>query len=89
MAMQNAGTMLGFLASGVTPAFIQILIFLAALGLFPYRSRPSAQDDHPGLRNPRPPACCHPHHECDRKCGGILFLDREPDLSVLGDNHRG
>ncbi|CAN7200559.1 AI-2E family transporter [Pararhizobium sp. LjRoot238] len=34
VAIQNAGTMLGFVASGVTPAFIQTLIFLAALGLF-------------------------------------------------------
>lgn len=33
-AIQNAGTMLGLVASGVTPAFIQTLIFLAALGLF-------------------------------------------------------
>lgn len=34
MAIQNAGGMLGFVAAGVTPAFIQTLIFLAALGLF-------------------------------------------------------
>jgi predicted PurR-regulated permease PerM len=33
-AIQNAGTMLGLVASGVTPAFVQTLIFLAALGLF-------------------------------------------------------
>lgn len=34
VAIQNAGAMLGFVAAGVTPAFIQTLIFLAALGLF-------------------------------------------------------
>lgn len=34
VAMQNAGSMLGIVASGVTPAFVQTLIFLAALGLF-------------------------------------------------------
>ncbi len=34
MAMQNAGAMLGLVASGLTPALIQTLIFLAALGLF-------------------------------------------------------
>ena len=34
VAIQNAGSMLGLVASGVTPAFIQTLIFLAALGLF-------------------------------------------------------
>nr|WP_143523736.1 AI-2E family transporter [Pararhizobium arenae] len=34
MAMQNAGAMLGIVASGLTPAFVQTLIFLAALGLF-------------------------------------------------------
>jgi len=34
VAIQNAGAMLGLVASGVTPAFIQTLIFLAALGLF-------------------------------------------------------
>jgi predicted PurR-regulated permease PerM len=33
-AIQNAGAMLGLVASGVTPAFVQTLIFLAALGLF-------------------------------------------------------
>lgn len=33
-AIQNAGAMLGLVAAGVTPAFIQSLIFLAALGLF-------------------------------------------------------
>ncbi|MEK1926715.1 MAG: AI-2E family transporter [Rhizobium giardinii] len=34
VAIENAGAMLGFIAAGVTPAFIQTLIFLAALGLF-------------------------------------------------------
>lgn len=34
VAIQNAGTMLGLVAAGVTPAFIQTLIFMAALGLF-------------------------------------------------------
>ncbi|WP_438753712.1 AI-2E family transporter [Pararhizobium sp. O133] len=34
VVIQNAGTMLGLVASGITPAFIQIMIFLAALGLF-------------------------------------------------------
>lgn len=34
VAIANAGTMLGLVASGITPAFIQIMIFLAALGLF-------------------------------------------------------
>ncbi len=34
MAMQNAGTMLGVVASGLTPAFVQTMVFLAALGLF-------------------------------------------------------
>ncbi|MFT2210980.1 AI-2E family transporter [Rhizobium giardinii] len=34
VAIENAGAMLGFVAAGVTPAFIQTLIFLAALGLF-------------------------------------------------------
>ncbi len=34
VAIQNAGAMLGLVASGITPAFIQIMIFLAALGLF-------------------------------------------------------
>ncbi|OJF97261.1 AI-2E family transporter [Pararhizobium antarcticum] len=34
MAMQNAGTMLGLVAAGLTPALVQTLIFLAALGLF-------------------------------------------------------
>ncbi|OBZ92712.1 permease [Pararhizobium polonicum] len=34
VAIQNAGAMLGLVASGVTPAFVQTLIFLAALGLF-------------------------------------------------------
>ncbi|CAN7530040.1 AI-2E family transporter [Pararhizobium sp. LjRoot235] len=33
-AIQNAGAMLGLVAAGVTPAFVQTLIFLAALGLF-------------------------------------------------------
>jgi predicted PurR-regulated permease PerM len=34
VAIQNAGTMLGLVAAGVTPAFIQTMIFMAALGLF-------------------------------------------------------
>ncbi|MDQ0319240.1 putative PurR-regulated permease PerM [Pararhizobium capsulatum DSM 1112] len=34
MAIQNAGSMLGMVASGLTPAFVQTMIFLAALGLF-------------------------------------------------------
>jgi predicted PurR-regulated permease PerM len=34
MAMANAGAMLGIVATGLTPAFVQTLIFLAALGLF-------------------------------------------------------
>lgn len=34
VAMQNAGAMLGIVASGITPAFVQTMIFLAALGLF-------------------------------------------------------
>ncbi len=34
VAIQNAGAMLGLIAAGVTPAFIQTLIFMAALGLF-------------------------------------------------------
>jgi predicted PurR-regulated permease PerM len=34
VAIQNAGAMLGLVASGVTPAFIQTMIFMAALGLF-------------------------------------------------------
>ncbi|WP_275789029.1 AI-2E family transporter [Pararhizobium gei] len=34
VAIQNAGAMLGLLAAGVTPAFVQSLIFLAALSLF-------------------------------------------------------
>lgn len=34
VAIQNAGAMLGLVAAGVTPAFIQTLIFIAALGLF-------------------------------------------------------
>jgi predicted PurR-regulated permease PerM len=34
MAMGNAGAMLGLVATGITPAFVQALIFLAALGLF-------------------------------------------------------
>lgn len=34
VAMQNAGAMLGMVAASVTPAFVQTLIFLAALGLF-------------------------------------------------------
>ncbi|HTO29757.1 MAG TPA: AI-2E family transporter [Pararhizobium sp.] len=34
VVIQNAGAMLGLVASGITPAFIQIMIFLAALGLF-------------------------------------------------------
>ena len=34
MVMANAGSMLGLVATGLTPAFVQTLIFLAALGLF-------------------------------------------------------
>ncbi|MFP5076267.1 AI-2E family transporter [Rhizobium sp. YIM 134829] len=34
MAIANAGAMLGVVAAGITPAFVQTLIFLAALGLF-------------------------------------------------------
>lgn len=34
VAIRNAGAMLGLVAAGVTPALIQLLIFLAALGLF-------------------------------------------------------
>ena len=34
MAMANAGAVLGALAAGLTPAFVQAAIFLAALGLF-------------------------------------------------------
>ena len=34
VAVRNAGAMLGLVAAGVTPAFVQLLIFLAALGLF-------------------------------------------------------
>ncbi|SIQ52843.1 Predicted PurR-regulated permease PerM [Rhizobium sp. RU20A] len=34
MVMQHAGTVVSFAASGLTPAIIQILIFIAALGLF-------------------------------------------------------
>ncbi len=34
MVMEHAGTVVSFAASGLTPAIIQLLVFIAALGLF-------------------------------------------------------